>query len=189
MHRRMRFNHVAVVLAGIVLAPAWAADVPPATPTGEAVTDAVAVLAPTQGQQARGTVRFRRQGDSVFVTGAVSGLAPNAKHGFHVHEFGDCSAPDGTSAGGHFAPEAHPHGTPDPTKHHAGDLGNIQADASGQARIDLKVPGLGLAAGNRAIVGRGLIVHAGPDDLTTQPTGNAGARIACGVVGIAKPAP
>ena len=186
MNKRLRLD--VVVLAGLALgAIAGAADPPAATPTGDAVTHAVAVLAPTQGQKAAGTVHLRREGAGVRVRGEVTGLAPDSKHGFHVHEFGDCSAPDGTSAGGHFAPEAHPHGAPDPAKHHAGDLGNVQADASGKASIDLLVPGLSLATGDRALVGRGVIVHADPDDLTSQPTGNAGARVACGVIGVAKP--
>lgn len=174
--------------AGLALGAAVrAADAPPASATGDAVTHAVAVLAPTQGNQASGTVHFRRDGGGVRVTGAVAGLPPGSKHGFHVHEFGDCTAPDGASAGGHFAPEAHPHGAPDPAAHHAGDLGNLEADAAGKATVDILLPGLGVASGPRAVVGRGLILHAQPDDLTTQPTGNAGARIACGVIGVAKP--
>ena len=177
-----------LVAAGLMpRAIAHAADAPAATATGDAVTHAVAVLAPTQGQQAAGTVHFRREGAGVHATGEINGLAPNSKHGFHVHEFGDCSAPDGASAGGHFAPEAHPHGAPDPAEHHAGDLGNVEADGTGKARVDVMVPGLSLASGDRALIGRGLILHAQPDDLTTQPTGNAGGRIACGVIGVAKP--
>jgi len=167
---------------------AVAADTPPTSPVGAAVTDAIAVVAPTQGQKVTGTVRFRREGDAVHVTGELAGLTPSAKHGFHVHEFGDCSAPDGASAGGHFAPEAHPHGAPDPATHHAGDLGNVQADASGHARVDVIVKGLALDTGERAIIGRSVIVHAQPDDLTSQPAGNAGPRVGCGVVGVAKPA-
>lgn len=177
-----------VVLPFLALASAraLAAEPPPSSPVGDKVTEAVAVVAPTQGQQVRGTVHLRRDADAVRVTGELSGLTPNAKHGFHVHEFGDCSAPDGASAGAHFAPEGHPHGAPDPATHHAGDLGNVQADADGKARIDVKVPGLTLATGDRALLGRSVIVHAQPDDLTSQPSGNAGARVGCGVVGVAK---
>ena len=109
------------------------------------------MIAPTQGQKVSGAVRFHREGDAVHVTGELSGLTPGGKHGFHVHEFGDCSAPDGTSAGGHFAPEAHPHGAPDPATHHAGDLGNIEADASGNAKVDVTVKGLGLDSGERVV--------------------------------------
>src|SRR5262245_38676912 len=188
----MRTRHHPSLIPLLVLAAvgvAAAADAPPPkpSPTGAAVTDAIAVVAPTQGSQASGTVRFHSQGGGVHVTGELSGLTPSAKHGFHVHEFGDCSAPDGASAGGHFAPEAHPHGAPDPATHHAGDLGNVEADANGKAKVDVTVPGLALASGDRAIIGRALIVHAQPDDLTTQPTGNAGGRVGCGVIGVAKP--
>ncbi len=177
----------AFVLASAALA--GAADAPPPTPSphGAAVTDAIAVVAPTQGQKVAGTVRFHHQGDAVHVTGELTGLAPSTKHGFHVHEFGDCSAADGTSAGGHFAPEGHPHGAPDPAQHHAGDLGNVESDASGNAKVDVTVPGLTIATGDRAIVGRGLIVHGQADDLTSQPSGNAGPRVGCGVIGVAKP--
>ena len=178
------------LLAALSLAAfgfAVAADAPPASPVGAGVTDAIAVVTPTQGQKVTGTVRFHREGEGVHVTGELAGLTPSAKHGFHVHEFGDCSAPDGASAGGHFAPEAHPHGAPDPATHHAGDLGNVEADASGNAKVDVTVKGLTLATGDRAIVGRAVIVHAQPDDLTSQPAGNAGPRVGCGVVGVAKP--
>ena len=184
---RRHFVLVPALAIGAV-AVALAADAPQPSATGAAVSDAIAVLAPTQGQSVSGTVRFHREGDAVHVTGEISGLAPSAKHGFHVHEFGDCSAPDGASAGGHFAPEAHPHGAPDPATHHAGDLGNIEADASGHAKVDVTVKGLGLDTGERAIIGRALIVHGGPDDLTSQPAGNSGPRVGCGVIGVAKPA-
>jgi Cu-Zn family superoxide dismutase len=185
MRRRVRLH---LLLAPVIAAAvaAWSAEAPPPSPAGAAVTDAIAVLAPTQGQQVRGSVRFRREGDAVHVTGELSGLTPKGKHGFHVHEFGDCSAPDAASAGGHFAPEGHPHGAPDPARHHAGDLGNVEADTAGRAVVDVKVPGLTLATGDRALLGRGLIVHAQPDDFSTQPTGNAGGRVACGVIGVAK---
>src|SRR4030095_4072878 len=164
-----------------------AAETPPPSPSGAGVTDASAVLAPTQGQQARGTVRFHQEKDGLRITGEVTGLTANAKQGFHIHEFGDCSAADGASAGGHFAPEGHPHGAPDPAQHHAGDLGNVEADANGKAKVDVTVPGLTLATGDRAIIGRALIVHAQPDDLTSQPTGNAGPRAGCAVIRAAKP--
>jgi Cu-Zn family superoxide dismutase len=175
----MRSASLTFVLSLVVVASA-AGTAP--SPVGTGVTSGVAVLAPTQGQQVRGTVSVRQDGDGVRVTGEVSGLTPDQAHGFHVHEFGDCSAPDAASAGGHFAPEAHPHGAPDPAAHHAGDLGNVQADATGRATLDVRVPGLAIASGIRALAGRSLVVHAQPDDLVTQPSGNAGARVACGVV-------
>src|SRR4029453_2480944 len=186
----MRTRHPRSLIPLLVLAAvgvAAAADAPPPSPIGAAVTDAIAVVAPTQGSQASGTVRFHSQAGGVHATGELSGLTPSAKHGFHVHEFGDCSAPDGASAGGHFAPDGHPHGAPDPAQHHAGDLGNVEADANGHAKVDVTVPGLTLATGDRAIIGRALIVPAQPDDLTSQPTGNAGPRVGCAVIGAAKP--
>jgi Cu-Zn family superoxide dismutase len=167
---------------------AFAADPPMPTATGPAVTDAIAVLSPLQGSTVGGTVRFRKAGNAVHVTGEVTGLVPGSKVGFHIHEFGDCSAPDGSSAGGHFAPEGNPHGAPTAPQHHAGDLGNLEADDSGTAKVEVTAPKLGIATGPEAIVGRGLIVHVQTDDFTTQPTGNAGGRAACGVIGVAKPA-
>ena len=115
------------------------------------------------------------------VRGEVRGLAPNSEHGFHVHEKGDCSSGDGMSAGGHFNPTAMPHG-PQAAPHHAGDLPSIVADASGVARFSVRTSGVVLGGGADDLAGKGLIVHANPDDYTTQPTGNSGGRIACGVI-------
>jgi Cu-Zn family superoxide dismutase len=141
---------------------------------------AEAKLAPTQGNTTTGTVVFVQKGDSVKVTAHVSGLTPGA-HGFHVHEKGDCSAPDGTSAGGHFNPGGHPHGDPQQGPHHAGDMPMLQSDAHGNAKLIASLSGVALE-GPSGIVGRGVIVHAAPDDFKTQPTGNSGARMACGVI-------
>lgn len=138
------------------------------------------ILEPTQGSQVRGTITFTGVQGGVRVVADLSGLTPGA-HGFHVHDKGDCSAPDATSAGGHFNPGNTPHGAPDAEKHHAGDLGNITAGDDGKAHLDQVFPFLSLT-GPDSIVGRGFIVHAGKDDMTTQPTGNAGARAACGVI-------
>jgi Cu-Zn family superoxide dismutase len=147
-------------------------------------TKAVAVLVPTSGNNVHGTITFTQQGDKVHVVGDIEGLAPGT-HGFHIHECGDCSAPDGTSAGGHFNPANHSHGAPADANRHVGDLGNITADSAGKAHIDITDATLSLDGAN-SIIGRGVIVHAVADDLKTQPTGNAGARVACGVVGIGK---
>ncbi len=182
-------SRATVLLPALALATfAFAADPPPPTAVGPAVTDAIAVLVPTTGSSVGGTIHFRKAGDGVQVTGEVTGLAPNSKVGFHVHEFGDCSAPDGSSAGGHFAPAGNPHGAPTAPKHHAGDLGNLEADASGKAKVEVGAPGLNIATGPAQVIGRGLIVHVQTDDFTTQPTGNAGGRAACGVIGVTKPA-
>jgi superoxide dismutase, Cu-Zn family len=154
------------------------------------VKQAIAVLHPTEGNQCRGTVQFVEQGDSVKITAQIEGLNPGQKHAFHIHEYGDCSAPDATSAGGHYNPEGHMHGLPDTGapgtgQRHAGDLGNLQADNQGKARLEITVKNISIAGTRNPVIGRGVIVHAKPDD-GGQPVGNAGARIACGVIGVAK---
>ena len=150
----------------------------------ESIARAVAVLTPTAGSDTRGTVTFTPVNGSIRVTAELEGLTPGG-HGFHIHEFGDCSAPDGASAGGHFNPEGAEHGAPSDTHRHVGDLGNITADESGKAHYEITDARIAFAGPN-SIIGRGVIVHAGEDDLVTQPTGGAGARVACGVVGIAR---
>jgi len=145
---------------------------------------AVAAQAPTKGNTAAGTVTFTQQGDRVLVNARVTGLKPNADHGFHVHEKGDCtSKDDGTATGGHFNPsgKAHGHGGSAP-EHHAGDMPNLKADASGAASASFSLSTLSVGAGANNVIGKGLIVHKDPDDYKTQPTGNAGARIACAVI-------
>jgi len=128
-----------------------------------------------------GTVNFRRTGNQIAVTLDLRGLRPGA-HGLHIHERGDCSAADGSSAGGHFNPTAMQHGNPASSPHHAGDLPMITADRSGRARLTTRISGVTLDQGDNAIIGRAVVVHADPDDYTTQPAGNSGARIACGVI-------
>jgi Cu-Zn family superoxide dismutase len=118
------------------------------------------------------------------VVAHVEGLNPGQKHAFHIHQFGDCSSPDAMSAGGHYNPEGHEHGLPDKEQRHAGDLGNLQADDSGKAHHEITVKNVTIAGTKNPIIGRGVIVHAKPDD-GRQPVGNAGARIACGVIGVA----
>ncbi|MDO8630393.1 MAG: superoxide dismutase family protein, partial [Phycisphaerales bacterium] len=152
-----------------------------------AIKSAVAVVHPTAGNKTHGTVRFTQEGDSVKVVATFEGLTPGQKHAFHIHEFGDCSAPDGASAGSHYNPEKHPHGLPDAHQRHAGDLGNVQADDQGKAKYEITVKNVSIAGTKNPIIGRSVIVHAKPDD-GGQPVGNAGARIGCGVIGIAGPA-
>jgi superoxide dismutase, Cu-Zn family len=148
-------------------------------------TKAIAVLHSASGSRVTGTVTFTRTGDAILVVADVTGLTPG-KHGFHIHEFGDCTAPDATSAGGHFNPMHKQHGGPDAAEHHVGDLGNLDADSSGKAHLELKDPAL-MLSGENSILGRSVIVHAKEDDLKSQPVGNAGGRLACGVIGMAKP--
>ena len=149
---------------------------------------ATAELKPTQGSTVSGTASFTQQDGKLLIEAEVKGLTPGV-HGFHLHEKGDCSAPDGTSAGGHFNPGGHQHGGPEQATRHGGDFGNLTADASGKAVLRLSVPTsqISLDAGAPGnIAGRGLIVHADADDFVTQPTGNSGKRLACGVVSAAK---
>jgi superoxide dismutase, Cu-Zn family len=150
----------------------------------QTITKAIAMLSPTKDQKVSGIVTFTVVENGIRVVGDFAGLAPG-KHGFHVHEFGDCSAPDATSAGGHYNPTGMPHSMPASAKRHVGDLGNIEAGKDGTAHIDFVDATLSLS-GEHSIIGRGVIVHEKEDDLTTQPTGAAGARVACGVIGIAK---
>jgi superoxide dismutase, Cu-Zn family len=142
---------------------------------------ATAALAPTAGSAVTGSVSFRQEGDRVRVMARVSGLAPNSEHGFHVHEKGDCSAPDGTSAGGHFNPSMHPHGAQS-MPHHGGDMPSLKADGSGNANAIFTIEGVTLGTESNSVIGKAVIVHALPDDYVTQPTGNSGARLACGVI-------
>jgi Cu-Zn family superoxide dismutase len=151
--------------------------------TGEPLLVAQAELEPTEGNDARGMVKFSRAAGAVVIDGRVMGLTPGP-HGLHIHEKGDCSAPDGTSAGGHFAPDGDPHGSPDspPSQHHVGDLGNIVANEQGFALVDVVDAEMTLDDGPKSVLGRAVIVHSGADDFTTQPTGAAGSRVACGVI-------
>lgn len=142
---------------------------------------AVASLTPTQGNNARGLVMFHQMDGHVMVHAKVSGLKPGAEHGFHVHENGTCASVDGMSAGGHFNPDGKPHG-PQNAAHHAGDMPSLKADANGVADQKFMLMGVTVAAGTTSVVGRSVIVHVMPDDYTTQPTGNSGARLGCGVI-------
>jgi Cu-Zn family superoxide dismutase len=148
------------------------------------IKQAVAVLHPTAGNKVHGRVQFVQDGDSVNVTADLEGLNPGQKHAMHIHQFGDCSAPDATSAGGHYNPEGHAHALPDADTRHAGDLGNVQADDQGKAHYQITVKNITVAGTKNPIIGRGVIVHAKPDD-GSQPVGNAGGRVACGVIGVA----
>jgi superoxide dismutase, Cu-Zn family len=148
------------------------------------VKKGIAVLQPTKGSAVRGTVTYEVVEGGVHVVANVGGLTPG-KHGFHIHEFGDCSADDGSSAGGHFNPGGTSHGAPASDPRHAGDMGNIEADKDGHATLDYRDQTMTLS-GPQSIIGHAVIVHEKEDDLKSQPTGNAGARVACGVIGVAK---
>jgi Cu-Zn family superoxide dismutase len=158
-----------------------------ATPT-EPAAEAVVQIAPTQGNTATGSLALTQSPQGVHITGSIQGLKPNAEFGFHVHEKGDCTAPDGSSAGGHFNPTQAQHGDPNGPSHHAGDMPNIKSNAEGIAQIDTTATGTSLHGDpNTDVLGKAIVVHEGPDDYATQPSGNSGKRIACGV--IAAPSP
>lgn len=145
---------------------------------------AICVLNPTKGNAVTGIITFSQTPEGVKVVANLQGLT-KGKHGFHIHECGDCSAEDGSSAGGHFNPAMKSHGSPSDMTRHNGDLGNIEADDAGKAHIEYTDKMLQLE-GEHSIIGRSIIIHKSEDDFKTQPTGNSGARVACGVIGMGK---
>lgn len=171
----------ALAVCGFLLAPLCAAEEKHGD-EHNLPTLGVCVLRPTKGNNVRGTLTFRQKGDVCTIAGTVRNLTPG-KHGFHIHEFGDLRSPDGTAAGGHFNPDGHKHGGPHDAERHVGDLGNIEADEQGVAKVKMDVKGLKL----HFILGRSIVVHADADDLSSQPAGNAGPRVAVGVIGVAQP--
>lgn len=146
------------------------------------ITHAIAVLHPTEGNDVRGIVYFERAETGIRIRADIEGLS-RGKHGFHIHEYGDCSAEDATSAGGHYNPTDSQHGAPDDVERHVGDLGNVVADGNGVVDMEWIDATIQLN-GEHSIIGRSVVVHANEDDFTTQPTGAAGPRLACGVVGV-----
>jgi len=148
---------------------------------------AVAVLHPASGSSCKGVMRITQEGSSLKIVADIEGLTPNGKHGFHIHEFGDCSAPDAASAGSHYDPKGSKHhGMPHDAMRHAGDMGNIAADANGKAHYELTLTDVSIDGKEAPVLGRAVIIHERSDD-SSQPVGNAGGRIACGVIGLAKP--
>ncbi|HEX4986457.1 MAG TPA: superoxide dismutase family protein [Burkholderiales bacterium] len=143
---------------------------------------ATAILAPTKGNAVSGTVNFTQKGDVVLVEAKINGLKPNGSSGIHIHEKGNCSAADASSAGGHFNPTGSRHGGPTGAARHGGDLGNLKADANGYAQLSEEIGGISLGTDPASIIGRAVIVHAGTDDMKSQPAGNSGARVACGLI-------
>ncbi len=195
MHMR---RHVSILTAALMLAVAGCASAPPtAKPAATApmkplaapgtAQQAEANLASASGSLVSGKLTLRPVDGGVHVTGEVGGFKPGSSHGFHIHEKGDCSAADASSAGGHFNPAGHPHGRAMHGAHHAGDSDNLTADANGVAKIDTRISGVSLGGGaGNDIAGRAFVVHAAPDDYSSQPAGNAGARVACGVIRIVR---
>jgi len=143
---------------------------------------ATAQLQPTKGNKTFGEATFEQVGSKVRVVVFVQGLKPDQEHAIHIHEVGDCSSGDGMSAKGHFNPHGKPHGPQGTVERHAGDLPSLKANKAGRANFSVELDIITVTAGPASVIGRGLIVHADPDDFKTQPTGNAGARLACGVI-------
>jgi Cu-Zn family superoxide dismutase len=161
----------------------------PNTPSAESAAAAPSpvqvTLVSAAGSAVSGVLTVSNEGDSVSILGEITGLAPGKEFGFHVHEVGDCSLPAFASAGEHFNPTMDPHGGPQSKARHLGDLPNAKADNNGRALIDVTVKGPTLVdkdGAPTAIRGRSVVVHAQRDDYKTQPSGDSGARVACGVI-------
>jgi Cu-Zn family superoxide dismutase len=146
---------------------------------------AVAMIEGRSGSSMSGKAVFTEKAGGVLVELWVEDTPPGM-HAVHVHETGDCSSEDGKSAGGHFNPGEMAHGSPHMAEHHAGDLGNMWVEEDGTGYHAIFMPVLTVAAGTHSVDGRGIIVHAGVDDLVSQPTGAAGGRIGCGVIRLAR---
>ena len=173
------------ILSATMLLLAACASAPTApAPAAESSTLARAqvVMTPASASLVSGTLTLTAVTGGVRVSGELGGLQPNSTHAIHIHEKGDCSAVDATSAGGHFNPDAQPHGRAGQGPHHGGDMDNFVADARGVARVNVQARGVTLGGQRTDIVGRAVVVHAVADDYTTQPAGNAGARVACGII-------
>lgn len=156
------------------------AATPAPAPVEQGPMSAQATMKPAKKQKAKGIIHFTQSGDKVKMEAMIEGLKPGP-HGFHIHETGDCSAADFSSAGGHFNPGHKSHGASDAAEKHAGDMGNIVADSKGKAKLTLELSGTSLS-GPEGIIGKAVIIHEKADDYKTQPTGNAGGRLACGVI-------
>ena len=165
----------ALMLSACALLASSCATMAPVGPS------ATAVVRPASGSQAHGTVKFTQVGTRVRVDAEIAALTAGL-HGLHIHDKGDCTAPDATSAGPHFNPGGKKHGAPESMERHAGDLGNLKADEYGKATLTMMVDGISVGTGPNGVTGKGIIVHADADDLKTDPAGNSGARIGCGVI-------
>ncbi len=177
MNARLTCLVAAIALAGCTTVP------PPRGNAGSADAMASVALVPKSGSNVTGSLHVMAMNGGVHVSGTISGLAPDSTHGFHIHETGNCGAADASSAGGHFNPMHEAHGRETGNPHHLGDQDNLVADADGVAHVDAQFAGATLGTGQPSdVLGKAVIVHADPDDYTSQPSGNAGKRIACGVI-------
>lgn len=167
-----------VVLATLLLAACGARD---RTPDDPGRRTATATLAPRSDTGVTGDAIFVETPDGVEATVSVAHAQPG-KHGLHLHEVGDCSHPEAKSAGDHFEPGHELHGAPHSDEHHAGDMGNLEVEADGTGTATVMLTDVTIRPSERSIIGKSLVVHAGEDDFATQPSGDSGTRIACGVV-------
>lgn len=177
--RRWKFTAMVTLVAATALAATGCASLGIAL---NPITRAVAVIRPLQGGEVQGSLSFIQEGKAVRIAGEITGLAPG-KHGIHVHEYGDPTYADGSAFGAHLNLRNMPHGGPEDKKKHLGDLGNIEADRTGRAKVNLLSETISLS-GRNGIVGRSIIIKERADDYKTQPAGGAGARIAFGIIGM-----
>lgn len=153
----------------------------PTDTAGEGKPSAIGTFQAKAGSQGRGSVTFAQEGENVRVVVEVSGLSPGS-HGVHVHEKGDCSAPDFASAGGHWNPTGHAHGCPPLAERHPGDLGNIEVNEDGKGRLETTLDKVSLGAGDKSLLGKAVVVHEKQDDCSSQPTGESGGRVLCATI-------
>lgn len=172
----------ALALAACSSAPKPLLPAPPPAAVTPMAQRAQAIMQSASASLVSGKLELTPAAAGVRIAGTIGGLPALGRFGFHVHESGDCSAVDGSSAGGHFNPTHQPHGNAKIGAHHAGDMDNLVADAGGVAHVDTQLAGVTLGGGAMDILGRALVVHADPDDYATQPAGKSGARVACGVI-------
>jgi len=177
----------AAMLLGACASAPTPAPAPPVVAAASTAQMAEANLAPASASIVSGRLALVPEAGGVHITGMIGGLQPLQQPAFHVHERGDCSAVDASSAGNHFNPTQQPHGAPGSAGRHLGDMPNLRADARGRANVDVHLSGVTLGGGAaNDIAGRALIVHAQPDDYRSQPAGNAGVRIACGIIRVTR---
>jgi superoxide dismutase, Cu-Zn family len=174
----------ASVASFLILSTSAQAETEQHTAEAPAVDQMVAVIHPLQDSGVKGTISFTKTDEGVRVQAEVSGLDADSRHGFHIHQYGNCTSDDGMATGGHFNPHDQPHAGPMDEHRHMGDLGNLVSDENGQAVLDYIDTVISMS-GWDAILGRGVIVHERRDDLESQPVGDAGGRIGCGVIGVA----
>ena len=193
MKLRMWLPALAVVACALILVGCPAEEPPaeeaapeteamePKEETADEPKTAFAEIQGREGTEVKGVVTFTQTDEGVKIVARLMGVEGAGPHGFHLHTEGNCSAPDFTSTGGHFNPTGVDHGAPDADVHHAGDFGNLDVNDDGTGHLDM-VSTMLTFEGESSLVGRGVILHEKADDLTSQPTGAAGARIGCGVI-------